>query len=117
MECIIRLFTLFLLKKYSCFHKNRLCFHQNQQELDTDINIHVWVLSEILGTAMNSVVSATMEIDTAAAMEITVNSVSIAAIDAGLGAHLEHPSTPQPTSSPSITVSCKGQLTSSVSVC
>jgi hypothetical protein len=76
MECIIRLFTLFLLKKYSCFHKNRLCFHQNQQELDTDINIHVWVLSEILGLAMNSVVSATMEIDTAAG-QLPVDAVQV----------------------------------------
>jgi hypothetical protein len=50
-------------------------------------------------------------------MEIIVNSVSIAAIDAGVGARLEHPSTPEPTSSLSIMVSCIGQLTSSVSVC
>ncbi len=31
----------------------------------------------------------------------------IITVDAGVGAHLEHPSTPQPKSSVSIAVSCK----------
>ena len=54
---------------------------------------------------MDSVTGAATEVDAAAPMEITIDSVSIEAIDAGVGAHLEHPSTPRTKSSPSITVS------------
>jgi hypothetical protein len=53
---------------------------------------------------------ATMGTDTAAAMEITADSVSIEAIDAGLGAYLEHSGTRQTESSPSNAVSCKENL-------
>lgn len=55
---------------------------------------------------MDSVAGAAMEVDATAPMEITVGSVSIEAIDAGVGAHLEHPGTPRTKSSPSITGSC-----------
>ena len=57
------------------------------------------------GAAMDSAAGTAMGVDAAAAMEITVDSISIEAIDAGVGAHLEHPGTPQTKSSSSRTVS------------
>jgi hypothetical protein len=44
-----------------------------------------------------------------ATMEIAVDVVSIDTIDAGIGAHLEHPATPRPKS-PSATVSYKEHM-------
>jgi hypothetical protein len=43
---------------------------------------------------MDSVGVAAMEIDDVTAVDITIVSVSIEAIDAGIGASLEHPGTP-----------------------
>lgn len=62
-----------------------------------------------LGAAMNSVAGT--------AMDITVDSVSIAAINSRVGAHLEHTSTPQPTCSPRITVGYKEHLNIFCLVC
>lgn len=56
---------------------------------------------------MDSVAGAAIQIDDVATMDITAGSVSIEAIDAGLGAYLEHPRTPRTESSPSVAVSCK----------
>lgn len=59
---------------------------------------------------MNSVVGATMETRAATAMEITGDSISIAAIDDGVGARLEPTSTEQPTSCQNIAVSWNEQF-------
>jgi hypothetical protein len=53
---------------------------------------------------------AAMDSVDGAAMEITVDSVSIKAIAAGLGAYLEHPGTPWTKSSLRNVVSCKEHL-------
>ena len=66
---------------------------------------HVCTLNPTYGF-MCSGVGAAIEIDDVA-MDITAGSVSIEAIDAGLGAYLEHPRTPRTESSPSVAVSCK----------
>ena len=54
---------------------------------------------------MDSVTGAATEVDAATPMEITVDSISIEAIDVGVGAHLEHPGTPRTKSSSSRIVS------------
>jgi hypothetical protein len=58
------------------------------------------------GAAMDSVDGTSMEIDDVTA----IDSVSIVAIDAGLGAYLEHPGTRQAEYSLSATISCKEGL-------
>ncbi|CAO2206294.1 unnamed protein product [Urochloa humidicola] len=55
-----------------------------------------------VGMNMDYVAGAAIETDDVAAMDITTDSVSIEAIDAGLGAYLEHPDTPRTESSPSV---------------
>jgi hypothetical protein len=45
-----------------------------------------------------------------ASVEATAMDHAVITIDAGVGVHLEHPSTPQPKSSLSIIVSCKEHL-------
>ncbi|XP_021307743.1 protein FAR1-RELATED SEQUENCE 5 [Sorghum bicolor] len=54
------------------------------------------------GVGMDSVAGAAIEIDDVTTMDIATGSVSIEAIDAGLGAYLEHPRTPRTEYSPSV---------------
>jgi len=56
---------------------------------------------------MDSIIGAAIEINDVTAMDIIAGSVSIEAINAGLGAYLEHPRTPRTESSSSVAVSCK----------
>jgi len=53
---------------------------------------------------MDSVAGAAIEIDDVTTMDIAAGSVSIEAMDAGLGAYLEHPRTPRTEYSPSVAV-------------
>jgi hypothetical protein len=51
--------------------------------------------------------AAAMETPAAAMVANDHGDITIDAVDAGVGAHLEQPSTPKPKPSPSLVVSCK----------
>ena len=71
-----------------------------------DVAVHAVVAVDVViaeAAAMDQAVDVVVAVDPVSAEDHAVN-------DVGVGAHLEHPSTPQPKSFPSTTVSSKEHL-------
>ncbi|EAY97753.1 hypothetical protein OsI_19666 [Oryza sativa Indica Group] len=77
----------------------------HQSGFDDLMNSEINPIIAVDGEPVVAVDSAYVE---ATAMDHAV--ITVEAVDAGVVAHLEQPSTPQPTSSPSIAESCKEHL-------